>query len=93
MISECDKKTIIDLAYKYNVTRLSLFCSSIDKDRESHDIDLAVDGLPEDLFFKFYSELIFKLSKPVDLIDMSRKSRFTEINSKESGDLYEKSAR
>ena len=93
MISECDKKTIIDLADKYNVTRLSLFGSSIDKDRESHDIDLAVDGLPEDLFFKFYSELIFKLSKPVDLVDMSRKSRFTEIISKESVDLYDRSAR
>lgn len=92
MLSEHEKKTIIDLADKYKVTRLLLFGSSINPEREFNDIDLAVEGLPEELFFKFYSELIFNLSKPVDLVDISRKSRFTEIISKESLDLYDRSA-
>lgn len=88
MISEHDKKTIIELAAKYKVTRLLLFGSSLDSDRESNDIDLAVEGVPEDLFFKFYSELIFNLSKPVDLVDIGKKSRFRDLIVEESINLY-----
>jgi len=88
MISDGDKKIILDLADKYKVTRLLLFGSSLDSHRESDDIDLAVEGVPEELFFKFYSELIFNLSKPVDLVDMGRKSRFTELIAQESIHLY-----
>ncbi|MBW2180558.1 MAG: hypothetical protein JRG81_09350 [Deltaproteobacteria bacterium] len=88
MLSERDKKTIIDLADKYKVTRLLLFGSSLDSHRESIDIDLAVEGLSEDKFFKFYSDLIFNLSKPVDLVDIGRKSRFTEMIAKESIHIY-----
>ncbi|MBW2368102.1 MAG: hypothetical protein JRH15_09470 [Deltaproteobacteria bacterium] len=88
MISENDKTAIIDLADKYKVTRLLLFGSSLDSNRESYDIDLAVEGLPEDVFFKFYSELIFNLSKPVDLVDIGKKSRFRDIIVKESIHLY-----
>ncbi len=88
MISEKDKKTIIDLAEKYRITRLLLFGSSTDSNRESNDIDLAVEGLPENLFFKFYGELIFNLSKPVDLIDIGKKSRFRDIILNESISLY-----
>lgn len=88
MISDKDKITIIDLADKYKITRLLLFGSSIDSKREANDIDLAVEGLPESLFFKFYSELIFNLSKPVDLIDIGRESRFKDMIMEESISLY-----
>jgi len=88
MISEQDKKTIINLADRYKITRLLLFGSSLDSNREANDIDLAVEGLPENLFFKFYSELIFNLSKPVDLVDIGKKSRFRDMIVKESVKLY-----
>ena len=88
MISVQDKKTIINLADKYKITRLLLFGSSLDSNREANDIDLAVEGLPENLFFKFYSELIFNLSKPVDLVDIGKKSRFRDMIVKESVKLY-----
>jgi predicted nucleotidyltransferase len=88
MISEKDKNTIIYLADKYKITRLLLFGSSIDSNREANDIDLAVEGLSENLFFKFYSELIFNLSKPVDLIDIGKESRFKELIVDESISLY-----
>ncbi len=88
MISDKDKIAIIDLADKYKITRLLLFGSSIDSKREANDIDLAVEGLPESLFFKFYSELIFNLSKPVDLIDIGRESRFKDMIMEESISLY-----
>ena len=88
MISNSDKTAIISLAKKYKITRLLLFCSNLDESREANDIDLAVEGLPENLFFKFYSELIFNLSKPVDLIDLERKSRFRDVILQKSINLY-----
>jgi len=88
MISDKDKNTIIDLADKYKITRLLLFGSSIDSNREANDIDLAVEGLSESQFFKFYSELIFNLSKPVDLVDIGKASRFKDMIVEESISLY-----
>ncbi|HPG41931.1 MAG TPA: hypothetical protein PLP19_21660 [bacterium] len=79
MISTQDKQQIIEIAQKYQAARVFLFGSSIDPHRTPKDIDLAVEGLPDNLFFKFWGELIFALSKPVDLIDLKRETRFTEI--------------
>ncbi|MBN1558937.1 hypothetical protein JW998_01715 [candidate division KSB1 bacterium] len=88
MISDKDKNTIIRLADKYRINRLLLFGSSMESSGEANDIDLAVEGLPEKLFFKFYSELIFNLSKPVDLFDIGKESRFKDMIMKESISLY-----
>ena len=88
MISDKDKNMIINLAEKYKINRLLLFGSSIDSHKEANDIDLAVEGLPESLFFKFYSELIFNLSKPVDLVDIGKESRFKDMILEESISLY-----
>jgi predicted nucleotidyltransferase len=88
MISDKDKKAIIAIAKKYKIRRLLLFGSSVDLNREANDIDLAVEGLSEDQFFKFYSELIFNLSKPVDLVDIGKKSRFKDLIVEESVPLY-----
>ena len=88
MISEKDKSAILNIANKYKISRLLLFGSSIENNQDYNDIDLAVEGLSEELFFKFYSELIFNLSKPVDLIDIGKESRFRDIIIKESISLY-----
>lgn len=88
MITENEKDIIINIAGKYKVSRLFLFGSNVNSNREAQDIDLAVEGLPEKLFFKFYSELIFNLSKPVDLIDIGKKSRFSEHILENSVNLY-----
>jgi predicted nucleotidyltransferase len=79
MISEIDKEIIIKYAKKYNVSYVVLFGSSTQKDRESNDIDIGVNGIEPRLFFKFYAELFKNLSKPVDLVDLSRKSLFNEL--------------
>lgn len=79
MITEKDKEIILQCAKKYNVSSIFLFGSSIEKDRESKDIDIAVKGLKPQLFFKFYAELFKHLSRPVDLIDISKKSLFSEL--------------
>ncbi len=79
MISERDKEIIIQYAQKYNVLSVYLFGSSIDENDEAKDIDLAVKGIMPKLFFKFYGELMRNLSKPVDLVDLSKKSLFNQI--------------
>ena len=88
MISEIDKLKIQDIAKKYNVKKIILFGSSCESQKISNDIDLAVEGVPESQFFKFYSDLIFNLSKPVDIIDLTNKNRFTKIIASEGIILY-----
>ena len=74
MISSEEKYKLLEIAKKYNISKLYLFGSNLEDKRDSNDIDLAVDGIAGSLFFKFYSELIFSMSKPVDLIDLKKKS-------------------
>lgn len=79
MISESEKKIIIACAEKYHVTSVILFGSSLLPDSENNDIDLGVKGVDPKKFFKFYSELFKQLPKPVDLVDLSRKTTFNDM--------------
>jgi len=88
MISNEDKYRLLEIAKKYEVSKLYLFGSNLEPEREPSDIDLAVEGIAGFLFFKFYSELIFALSKPVDLIDLNKKSLLTTMVKSESILIY-----
>jgi len=88
MISEHDKRAIETLARKYKAKRVLLFGSALSSHAESRDIDIAVEGVPDELFFTFYGELMRVLSKPVDVVDLSRPSRFTELILAEGELLY-----
>ena len=88
MISNEDKKRLTEIAKKYNVSKLYLFGSNLDPVRNSNDIDLAVEGIQDSLFFKFYGELIFSLSKSIDLIDLKKSSLFNTIVKSEGILLY-----
>ena len=88
MISTEDKNKLLDIAKKYKVKKLYIFGSNINSKDEASDIDLAVEGVPDSLFFQFYSELIFALSKPVDLIDLKKKTLFNELVLSEGILLY-----
>ncbi len=79
MITEKDRDIILQCAKKYNVSSVFLFGSSVKKDKEANDIDIGIKGLEPRLFFKFYAELFKQLSKPVDLVDISKKSLFNEL--------------
>jgi predicted nucleotidyltransferase len=87
MISEKDKNIILKIAKKYNVSRIILFRSSVSS-RKSSDLDLAVECLSHKLFFKFYSEVLFGISKPVDLVDLNQKSLFTDLITSEGTPIY-----
>jgi predicted nucleotidyltransferase len=88
MLSTQDRAKIKDIAQRYGVGQVLLFGSSIDDRADTRDIDLAVEGLAPSRFFSFYADLIFSLSKPVDLVDMGRKSRFTDIIRQEGVSVY-----
>ena len=88
MLAEIDKKIIEDISKKYHVKCVFLFGSSLDDTRESRDIDIAVEGIEPKVFFKYYGDLMLKLSKPVDVIDLSETSKFTQLIRKEGKLLY-----
>ena len=79
MITEEDKDTIRRCAKRYNVESVIVFGSSTRDDIESNDIDNRVRGIEPRLFFKFCAELFKRLPKPVDLVDLSKKSLFNDL--------------
>jgi len=92
MISEQDKAAICDLARRYDVGEVLLFGSSADREKQAKDIDLAVEGIAPEKFFRFYGDLLFGLSRPVDLIDLSKDTKFNRLVHREGIRLYERSA-
>ena len=88
MITEKDKDTIQSLSRRYGVKRVLLFGSSTDPVKESQDIDIAVEGVAPEDFFKYYGDLLLKLSKPVDLVDLSESSKFVQMILQEGMLLY-----
>lgn len=79
MISDQDKSRITEIAKKYQASKILLFGSSLEQNIENSDIDLGVEGIPDSKFFEFYGELIFNLSKPVDVVDLKQDTRFNQL--------------
>lgn len=88
MVNTADKTKIIEIAKKYGISRVLLFGSSIEQNTESNDIDIAIEGIDASHFFKFYSELILNLSKPVDVIDLNNKTKLNDVILSEGLQLY-----
>lgn len=88
MLAEGDRLRIQEIAGRYRPRRVLLFGSSASDEGEARDIDLAVEGLPPSRFFSFHGDLIFALSKPVDLIDLGKSSKFNEIIRREGELVY-----
>jgi predicted nucleotidyltransferase len=88
MITEKDKNAISLLARQYGVRKILLFGSSAEGRKEARDIDLGVIGIEPRRFFEFYGDLMFRLSKPVDLIDLSKDTKFNAIIKREGIPIY-----
>lgn len=88
MITERDKKIIQELSKKYQVKRVLLFGSSLDLTKESNDIDIAIEGIAANQFFKYYGDLMLKLSKPIDIVDLTGTSKFIALIRQEGVQLY-----
>ncbi len=88
MLSEINKQVIVDTAQKYNVSAVYLFGSSLVDEVAAHDIDLGVLGVPSALFFDFYGELMKRLPKPVDLVDLSKPTLFNKLVLRDGMKIY-----
>jgi predicted nucleotidyltransferase len=89
MITDADKKTILEISGKYHAKRVLLFGSSLDpEEKESRDIDVAVEGISPKEFYRYYGDLMLSLSKPVDVIDISGTSKFVKLILQEGILLY-----
>jgi predicted nucleotidyltransferase len=88
MISVDDSKTIRELAAKYSLKKVLLFGSAARQDSGFRDIDIAIEGIHPHDFFRFYGELMSRLSVPVDVLDMSRPKRFSHMVRREGIALY-----
>lgn len=71
MLTASEQKTIAQCAAEFGARAVWLFGSSLDESGEARDIDLAVEGVRPELFFKFYARLAWALPKPVDLVDLA----------------------
>ena len=87
MISKKDKNTILMYAKKYNLEKVILFGSSKEK-IDARDIDIGVRGITPQLFFNFCWELYRDLSKPVDIIDLSKDCLFNKLIEQDGLVLY-----
>ena len=79
MVSQTDIKTIKRLSGKYNARKVVLFGSSLDPQRQAHDIDLGVEGIASKDYYRYCGELMMSLSKPVDIVDLSVPCKFIDL--------------
>jgi len=87
-LDERDRKELesaIALLKGYGAREVYLFGSMARGDMDTYsDWDLAVRGLPADIFFSVLAKLMKSLSRPVDLVDLDEENHFsTYIASKE----------
>lgn len=61
---------IVSCARAFDVSVVWLFGSALEDLEEARDIDLAIEGLAPERFFKFYAELDDQMPKQVDLVDL-----------------------
>jgi len=87
MISEKDKNIILTYAKKYKLEKVVLFDSSKER-TNARDIDIGVRGIAPVLFFDFCWELYRDLSKPVDVINLSKDCLFNRLIEKDGLILY-----
>ncbi len=87
-LSEADRREIIAAAKAAGIRSVYVFGSALDEQREPRDIDVAVEGVPPGVFFRFYANLLRRLSKPVDIVDLDVRNPVTELIAKDSVKIH-----
>jgi predicted nucleotidyltransferase len=90
MISPEIEETIRACAREFNVKAVWIFGSSLEDDPLARDIDLALEGIPPEMFFKFYARLFMALPKPVDLVDLSQDTPIASVIRAKGVSIYER---
>ena len=90
MVSSHLQQVVQSAARDFDVTAVWLFGSALQDEAMARDIDLAVEGLPQERFFDFYGRLYFNLPKPVDLVDLSQNPPIAPIVRAKGMRIYER---
>lgn len=88
MIPQREKEIIISCARKFGAASVLLFGSAAEKDTGYRDIDLGVEGVRPEDFFKFYGELLRHLPRPVDVVDLSEDTPISHLVSTKGTKIY-----
>lgn len=88
MISQYDIEIIQRLSDKYRVRKVVLFGSSLAPQIASNDIDLAIEGIAPENYYRYCGELMMALTKPVDIIDLSVRCKFIDMILREGIVIY-----
>jgi len=88
LLSDTDARIICDCAREYGASEIILFGSSLRDHQTTHDIDLGVRGVEADRFFALYGDLLMKLDKSIDLVDLSQPSKLTAWILKRGQKIY-----
>lgn len=88
VIADNDIAVIRAISRQYGLKRVLLFGSAARSVGKTRDIDIAVEGLDQRRFFQFYGDLLFALSQPVDVFDLSQPGRFADMIRREGIPIY-----
>jgi predicted nucleotidyltransferase len=85
-------REIVSILSQYGAEKIYLFGSyATGEAREGSDIDIAVDGMEAGVFFKAFGEILLRMSKDVDLIDLTEaKPTLQNRIEREGRIIYEK---
>jgi uncharacterized protein len=85
-----EKETIIQISKEYGARKIWLFGSMLDADPETepNDIDLAVEGVPPEKFFKLWGKLDSLFRKNVDLVYLDNNPPIRHIIFKRGTVIY-----
>ena len=82
-----DIKKAVEILKAGGCKDVFIFGSAVDgKYNLNSDIDLAISGCPQDMFFKLYGKLMMEIKNPIDLVDLDEDSPFVTFL-KQNGSL------
>ncbi len=68
---ETQLQKIVEVSKKFGVKKVILFGSCLEDAGNAHDIDIAVSGIKDEDFFKYYGYLSMALKDEVDVVDLN----------------------
>lgn len=87
-LSESDRQEIMEAAKASGIRSVYVFGSVLNSDVEPADIDIPVEGVALGVLFRFYADIMRRLSKPVDLVDLDVRSPVTELIARHAVKIY-----
>src|SRR5271157_4937929 len=78
-LSPADLEIIIKSAEKYQIYEVILFGSLLMKGQSGRDIDIGVRGIDPADFFQFWGEISRKMTRPIDVVDLSEQTPIAQI--------------